>query len=107
MYYGVGIRTCQRDSGCAVDPGDDLGIGSAGDCDAGDCISGKSIWDSDACGEAGDAHGSDGRVCVGNCILKKENSGGMILPLFLIEIFIIMWYNMSVKPWREIHGQEQ
>jgi len=65
LYGGVGIRTCQRDSGGAVDPGDDLGIGTAGDCDVGDCISGKPLWDSDACGEIGDACGSDSRVFMG------------------------------------------
>ena len=88
MYDGVGIRPCQRDSGGAVHPGDDLGIGTAGDCDAGDCVFGKSLWDSEACVEAGDAHGSDGRVFVGNGILTEENSGGVILPLFCIEIFV-------------------
>ena len=72
LHGRVDLRTCQRDSGGTVDPGYDLGIGTAGDRDAGDCISGKPLRDPDACGEAGDAHGSDGRVCVGNCILKEH-----------------------------------
>ena len=82
VHDGVDLRTCQRDSGGAVDPGDDLGIGTAGDRNTGDCISGKSLRNPDACGEAGDTHGSDGGVCMGNCILTEENSGGVILPLF-------------------------
>ena len=82
MHDGVGVRPGQRDPGGTVDPWDDLGIGTAGDCDAGDCVFSKSLRDPDACGEAGDAHGSDGGIFVGNCILTEENSGGVILPLF-------------------------
>jgi len=52
----VDFRTCQQNSGGAVDPGDDLGICTAGDRDAGDCISGKPLRNLDACGEAGDVN---------------------------------------------------
>ena len=82
VHDGVDFWTCQRGSGGAVDTGHDLGVGTAGDCDVGDCISHQSLRNPDACGEAGDAYGSDGGVCMGNCILTEENSGGMILPLF-------------------------
>ena len=71
LHDGVGIRACQRDSVGAVGTRHDLGIGSAGDCDAGDCVFSKSVWDSDACGEAGGTGGSDGGVFEGNGILKK------------------------------------
>ena len=71
VHDGVDLRTCQRDSGGAVDPGDDLGICTAGDRDAGDCVSHKSLRNSDACGEAGNTRRSDGRFFVGKGILKK------------------------------------
>ncbi len=71
LHGGMDIRTCQRDSVCAVDPRYDLGVGAAGDCDDRDCISRKSLRNSDACAEAGHAHRSDGSIFVGEGILKK------------------------------------
>ena len=74
LHGGMDIRTCQRDSVCAVDPRHDLGVGAAGDCDDRDCISRKSLRNSDACTEAGHAHRSDGRVFMGKSILKKRTA---------------------------------
>ena len=72
LHDGVGIRTCQRDSVSAVYLRHDLGVGSAGDCDAGDRVSRKSLRDPDACGEACGAGGSNGGVFEGDSILKME-----------------------------------
>ena len=74
LHGGMDIRSCQRDSVCAVDPRHDMGVGAARDCDAGNCISHQSLRDSDACAEAGHAHRSDGRVFVGEGILKKRTA---------------------------------
>ncbi len=89
LYDRVGIRTCQRDSVGAVGARDDLGVGAAGDRDAGDRVFSKSVWDSDACGEAGGAGRSDGGVYKGDGILKKRTAADFLgLLLFAIEILI-------------------
>ena len=72
LHDGVGVWACQRDSGCTVGTRHDLGVGSAGDCDAGDRVSRKSVWDSDACGEVGGADRSDGGVLKGKGILNNR-----------------------------------
>ena len=48
LYDGMDIQTCQRDSVCAVYFRHDLGIGTAGNCDVGNCISHKSLRSFDA-----------------------------------------------------------
>ena len=40
LYGGVDIRSCQRDSDGVIYPRHDMGIGTAGDCDARNRISG-------------------------------------------------------------------
>ena len=74
LHGGMDIRSCQRDSVCAVDPRHDMGVGAAGDCDDRDRISHQSIRAPDACAEAGHAHRSDGRVFMGKSILKKRTA---------------------------------
>ena len=71
LHDGVGVWACQRDSVSAVYLRDDLGVGSAGDCDAGDCVSRESVWHPVARGEAGGVGGSYGGVFEGDSILKK------------------------------------
>ena len=71
LHGGVDIRTRQRDFAGAVDSGDDMGISTAGTRDGGDCVSHKSLRNSDACSKAGNACRSDGRFFVGKGILKK------------------------------------
>ena len=72
LHDGMGIRTCQWDSVCAVYFRHDLGIGTAGNCDVGNCISHMSLRNSDACVEASHAHRSDGSIFVGEGILKNN-----------------------------------
>ena len=72
LHDRVGIWDCQRDSVSAVDTWDDMGIGTAGYCDTGDCVSRKSVWHSDACGEIGNACRSDGKFFAGKGILKPK-----------------------------------
>lgn len=62
----------------------------------GDCISGQSIRNSHACVESGTACRRDGRFHSGESILMW-NSSSDDLPLFSIEKFIILWYNMFVE----------
>ena len=74
LHGGVDIWTCKWDSAGAVHSRHDLGIGAAGDRDAGNHISHKSLRNPDACTEAGHAHRSDGRVFMGKSILKKRTA---------------------------------
>ena len=98
LHGGMDIRSCQRDSVCAVDPRHDMGVGAAGDCDAGNSISRKSLRYSDACAEAGHAYRSNGIIFVGESILKNGQRWiNMNLPLFSIEIFIKIWYNVFIE----------
>ena len=98
LHGGMDIRTCQWESAGAVDPRHDLGVGAAGDCDAGDRISRKFLRYSDACAEAGHAHRSDGIIFVGESILKNGQRWiNLNLPLFSIEIFIKIWYNVFIE----------
>ena len=55
LHGGMDIRTRQWNSSGVVYPRHDMGIGAAGTRDGGDCVSYKSLRNSDACGEASGA----------------------------------------------------
>ena len=89
LHGGVDIRTRQRDFAGAVDSGDDMGISTAGTRDGGDCVSYKSLRNSDACGEVGNAYRSDGAVYLENRILKITKPEVRIRSCFRFSISAI------------------
>ena len=89
LHGGMDIRTCKRNSVGAVYSRHDMGIGAAGNRDGGDCVSHKSLRNSDACGEAGNTRRSDGAVYLENRILNTTKPEVRIRSCFRFSISAI------------------